>query len=138
MALKEPLSMEECVYMTNRFVGEHGAIRCWVFKNKCPKCGKGTMGKPRGDNGKVKIRAKEYVCPDCNHTIEGKAYEESLTASIVYTCPKCKHNGEIQIPFKRKKMKIFDEETQKKVSVDTLQFACQKCSHLLNVTKKMK
>jgi predicted RNA-binding Zn-ribbon protein involved in translation (DUF1610 family) len=85
------------------------------------------MGKPVED-GKVKIRAKEYVCPECGHREEKVAYEEKLTASIAYTCPKCKHAGEIQIPFKRK-------------SVDgtkALVFNCQKCSEKMLITKKMK
>lgn len=129
--------MDECVYMTNRSLGDKGSVRCWVFREKCRKCGKGMMGKPRGEDGKVKIRAKEYVCPACGYIV-GKEYEDTLTASIAYTCPKCEHAGELQMPFKRKKMKMFDDEKQKQVTVDALQFSCSKCSHKLYVTKKMK
>ena len=64
MALKRPESMDECVYYTLRDIGE-GEATVWVFKQSCPKCGKGIMGKPKGKEGKVKIRAKEYVCPEC-------------------------------------------------------------------------
>ena len=97
------------------------------------------MGKPKDPKtGKAKIRAKEYVCPECRYTIGMQEYEDTLTANIIYTCPKCGNNGEIQIPFKRKKIKMFNEELQKEISADALQFQCQKCSKKINVTKKMK
>ena len=129
--------MDECVYMTNRFLGDKGSARCWVFREQCPKCHNGLMGKPRSESGKIKIRAKEYVCPSCGYTA-GQEYEDTLTANVVYICPSCEHNGEVQLPFKRKKMKMFDDEAQKQVTVVALQFGCQKCSHKIFVTKKMK
>ena len=65
-----PNSMEECVYFTRRAVGNGKAV-AWVFKEDCPECGKAKMGKPVNEKtGKAKIRATEYVCPACNHTIE--------------------------------------------------------------------
>jgi ssDNA-binding Zn-finger/Zn-ribbon topoisomerase 1 len=111
--LKQPESMEECVYFTRRAVGE-GKIMCWVFREKCPKCQEGLMGKPKDEAGKVKIIAKEYVCPKCGHSVEKKEYEETLTANIQYSCPECKHSGEVQIPFKRKNIQ----------GVQTLRFRC--------------
>ena len=126
MALKYPDSMEECIYFTRRVIGA-GKAMCWVFKEKCSKCGKALMGKPV-EGGKVKIRAKEYVCPACKHTEEKVTYEEKLTANIAYTCPKCKNQGEIQIPFKRKSVD----------GVKALVFNCQKCSEKIAITKKMK
>ncbi len=128
MSLREPLSADECVYLTNRFLDDDGSVMCWVFKKTCDKCGKAQMGKPKGPNGKVKIRAKQYVCPACNNATEKVAYEESLTANIRYICPKCVHPGELQIPFKRKKID----------GVPALAFACQKCKEKIYVTKKMK
>lgn len=128
MALREPTSADECVYVTNRFVGEDGSVFCWVFKEKCKKCGKGMMGKPRDASGKVKIRAKEYVCPECGYNVEKQSYEDGLTASVKYTCPKCKHSGEMEMPFKRKKVE----------GVSSLVFDCQKCKEKIYVTKKMK
>ena len=128
MPLKYPESMDECVYFTRRADGA-GKSMCWVFKEKCPKCGKALMGKPVDEKtGSVKIRAKEYVCPSCKHSEEKVAYEEKLTANIAYTCPKCKHAGEIQIPFKRKSVD----------GVKALVFNCQKCSEKIAITKKMK
>ncbi len=128
VALKHPESMDECIYFTRRADGA-GKTMCWVFKEKCPKCGKALMGKPVDDKtGSVKIRAKEYVCPNCKHTEEKVAYEEKLTANIAYTCPKCKHNGEIQILYKRKTVD----------GVKALVYNCQKCGEKLLVTKKMK
>ena len=109
MVLLEPVSTDECVYFTNRSIG-NGKVRAWVLKNKCPMCEKGLMGKPKDEKtGKIKIRAKEYFCPECKHKIEEKEYEESLNACIKYTCPHCKYEGETEIPFKRKKMQIFNE-----------------------------
>lgn len=135
MTLKQPTSVDECVYFTRRSKPQ---VVAWVFRESCPKCKKALMGKPRGADGKVKIRAKEYVCPACGNTAEKQAYEDTLTANITYTCPKCAHAGEIQIPFKRKKVKLFDEEEGKEVTADALQFQCAKCKEKLNVTKKMK
>ena len=119
--------MEELVYYTSRTLG-NGEVTVWVFKQLCPKCGKGMMGKPRGEKGKVKVRAKEYVCPDCGNTVEKKKYEESLMASIDYTCPECKHKAETQVPFKRKLIK----------GVQTLRVSCESCGANIDVTKKMK
>ena len=127
MALKEPESMEEIVYFTRREI-DNGKIMAWVSKEKCTKCNKAMMGKPRDKNGKAQIRAKEYTCPECGYTVEKKEYEESLTASIKYTCPHCSFEGEIQVPFKRKSVK----------GVQTLRFQCGKCSKDIDVTKKMK
>ena len=92
----EPSSMDELVYFTNRKVGD-GNVMAWVYRNECPKCGKAKMGKPKDEKtGKPKIRAKEYVCPECSNTVEKEEYEETLMCEIKYTCPKCKHQGEIE------------------------------------------
>ena len=139
MALIEPKSMDECVYFTNRIINEKGKIRCWVFKEKCSNCGKTLMGKPRNPKtGKVQIRAKEYKCPECNYTIAEQEYEDSLTASVQYTCQHCNNNGEIQIPFKRKKVKVFSEIDTKGKLIESLRFQCQKCSKNIDITKKLK
>ncbi len=127
MALRQPESMDECVYFTRRAVGK-GHVMCWVFREKCPKCGKAEMGKPRGEEGNVKVRAKEYVCPSCGHTVGKQEYEDTLTANIAYTCPHCGHKGETQIPFKRK---TFE-------GVKALVFQCDKCKGKVPITKKLK
>jgi predicted RNA-binding Zn-ribbon protein involved in translation (DUF1610 family) len=137
IALSEPESMDECVYYTFRGIGD-GEVKAWVFKQKCPKCGKGLMGKPRDEKGKVKIRAKHYVCPECGYTAEKDEYEKGLTANIKYICPHCKAEGETQVPFQRKKVQVFDEEEQKKKSIEVLRFQCGKCSKNIDITKKMK
>jgi len=138
MALQEPKSMDECVYFTNRLLG-NGKIRAWVFREQCPKCGKGLMGKPRDPKtGRAKIRSEEYVCPSCSHTVEKGEYEDTLTVNIQYTCPHCSHSGEAQESFKRKKVQRIDEETGKKSSVDAVRFQCQKCGKNIDITKKMK
>jgi|SRR3989344_4271836 len=138
MSLKEPASMEECVYFTNRTL-DSGKIKAWVLREKCQKCSKGIMGKPVDKKtGKPKIRAEEYACPECGHTIEKQEYEDTLTANIRYTCPHCSHQGEAQQSFKRKKIQRIDEETGKKTSVDAVRFQCQKCGKNIDITKKMK
>ncbi|MBT3866002.1 hypothetical protein HOF78_02760 [Candidatus Woesearchaeota archaeon] len=138
MAIKQPNSMDECIYFTNRTMGS-GKVKSWVFKAKCPECKNDKMGKPRDPKtGKPKIRATEYVCPSCKHSEEKKAHEETLTACIIYTCPECSHKDEIEIPYKRKNVPIINEKTGKKVYAKALQFECKKCKAKINVTKKMK
>lgn len=127
MALKEPESMEEIVYFTNRTIGE-GKAMTWVFKKECPKCGKAKMGKPKDEKGKVAIRAKEYICPACNYTVEKTEYEESLDCNVKYTCPSCKFEGEKVVPFKRKNIN----------GVPTIRIQCGKCNANIDITKKMK
>ena len=140
MAIKEPESMHDLIYFTNRqLMGGKGSAKAWVYKGICPKCKKGTMGKPRdAKTGKAKIRAKEYVCPACSFTMECEAYEDTLTCQIMYQCPKCSKEQEIEIPYQRKKVMLFDEETQKKKSADALSFACGSCGEKIHITKKMK
>jgi len=138
MTLREPESTSECIYFTNRMVGK-GKLKAWVFKGKCAKCGNGLMGKPKNEKtGKVKIRAKEYVCSECGHIEQQKEHEETLTASVKYTCPHCEFDGEAEIPFKRRKIQLINKETQKKKSVDALRFQCSKCGKNIDITKKMK
>ena len=121
--------IEKLVYYTQRKIRPNGHAAAWVYRQKCPKCGKGLMGKPRDEKtGKVKIRSPDYICPDCGHAVEKKAYEESLTANVEYICPKCRYKGEIGIPFKRKKVQ----------GMDALKFSCEKCGETILITKKMK
>ena len=42
MALREPASMDECVYFTNRNVGKL-KIRSWVFRENCTNYGIPTL-----------------------------------------------------------------------------------------------
>jgi predicted RNA-binding Zn-ribbon protein involved in translation (DUF1610 family) len=126
MALKEPESMDDLIYFTNRTLG-NGTAKVWVYKQLCPKCHKSKIGKPV-ENGKVRIRATEYVCKDCGFSAEKTKYEESLEAEAKYTCPACGFAGEAKIPFIRKNIE----------GVKTLRFNCSKCKANIDVTKKMK
>ena len=138
MPITLPASMDDCVYFTNRTKGE-GKIKAWVSREKCPKCQQGLMQKPHDPKtGKFKLRAKEYECPSCHHQVPIEAYEDTLTMSVLYTCQKCRQSGEAQVPFRRKKVKMFDEEKQKEVTVDAVQFLCQSCGEKISVTKKMR
>ncbi|MBU1201081.1 MAG: hypothetical protein KJ583_01410 [Nanoarchaeota archaeon] len=126
MSLKMPENMEECVYFTRRVV-DNGRIVAWVFREQCPKCKGALMGKPV-EKGKIKTRAEEYICPKCKYTVPKEEYEDTLTCNIQYTCPACRFEGEIQVPFKRKKFK----------GADAVVFECAKCKEKIPVTKKMK
>jgi predicted RNA-binding Zn-ribbon protein involved in translation (DUF1610 family) len=125
--VKEPQSMDELVYFTQRAVGK-GNVRAWVYKGDCPKCKKAKMGKPVGSDGKVKIRAKEYVCPACGYTAEKKSYEETLFCEIQYTCPECGNKSDTTVPYKRKPYQ----------GVPSVVFQCGKCNAKIPITKKMK
>jgi len=112
--------MNELVYFTNRDVGS-GSARVWIFRKDCPVCNKGVMGKP-------KMRAKEYVCKECGHSVPKAEYEDSLIANVEYQCPDCGKEGELQEPFKRKKVK----------GVLTFRVLCKDCGGNIDITKKMK
>ena len=126
MVIQIPDSMSEILYFTNRTINNGKAI-VWVPKQNCPKCKKAKMGKPAED-GHIKIRAKEYVCPSCKYTVEKTEYEEGLTAFALYTCPSCNAKGEYTGPFKRKNIE----------GALTFRFPCSKCKGNIDVTKKMK
>jgi predicted RNA-binding Zn-ribbon protein involved in translation (DUF1610 family) len=125
--MRQPENMDELVYFTNRTIGT-SAVRVWVFRKDCPKCGKALMGKPTHPDGRIKVRAGEYVCPECGFAVPKQEYEDSLTACVDYTCPSCGNEGEAEIPFKRKSIN----------GVPTLRVDCSKCGTHIDVTKKMK
>ena len=126
MALKIPNSMEECLYFSNRFIGDE-QLMAWVYRKTCPKCKKAKMGKPV-EKGKVKIRADEYECPACKFTEEKKAHEESLNLEAKYTCPECGKDGESTAPYKRRSF----------MGVQAYVVECSHCKAKIPVTKKMK
>jgi len=126
MALNVPESMEECLYFTNRSIGD-GHVLAWVHRKLCPKCKKAKMGKPVV-KGKVKTRAKEYVCPECGFTEEKQEHEESLPLEAQYTCPFCGKEGESTGIYKRKKHK----------GVPSFIVKCEHCEADIPLTKKLK
>lgn len=127
MALKQPESMEELVYFTNRDLGS-GSARVWVFRQMCTACGKALMAKPLKPDGKPKMRASEYACPECGHAAEKEEYEGSLTASAEITCPECGKDSELEVPFKRKNVG----------GAKALRLVCPHCQAKIDVTQKMK
>jgi predicted RNA-binding Zn-ribbon protein involved in translation (DUF1610 family) len=127
MALIQPKSTNEVLYFTNRTLENGGKIKAWTYKKTCPKCGKAKMGKPV-EKGKVKIRSTEYICPECGFTEEKVLHEESLTLDAVFTCPKCKKDGENSAPYKRKTY----------LGVPSYIVLCPSCNEKIPVTKKMK
>jgi len=126
VTLKQPQTMDECLYFTRRTIGS-GQVTAWVFRKECPKCHKARMGKPV-EKGKVKTRAKEYVCPECGYAEEKKQHEESLKLNAVYTCPYCGSEGESTAEYKRK---MFN-------GIPAYVIQCEKCGKKIGLTKKMK
>ncbi len=124
-----PESMDECIYFTNRTLDNDGRITAWVYRKECPECHKAKMGKPVDPKtGKVKIRAAEYVCPECGFTEEKKEHEESCELQAIYTCPECKKKGESTAPYKRKSYQ----------GVQAYVVECEYCQAKIPLTKKLK
>ena len=127
--MKVPESMEECLYFTNRFLGENGQVTAWVYRKGCPKCKKAKMGKPvDSKTGRPKTRAKEYTCPECNFTEEKAEHEASLTIEAKYTCPECGKDGESTGVYVRKTYQ----------GVKSYLVECQHCNEKIPITKKLK
>ena len=128
--MKMPESMDECFYFTNRTLEEgKGSVIAWVYRPKCPKCGKGIMGKPVDPKtGKVKKKSDIYVCPECKYEVACAELEPTLNVEIQYKCPFCGNEGEATTEYKRKKYK----------GVDAYVFVCGKCGEKIGITKKMK
>ena|SRR3989338_2651662 len=126
MALKFPNSTDECLYFTNRQIGNEKII-AWVYKRDCPKCHKAKMGKPIDKDGNVKMRAKEYTCPGCGHTEDKEVHEESSDVEVQYTC-NCGYTGEATTKYKRTNFQ----------GVPSYVFTCQGCGKKMPITKKMK
>ncbi|MFH1212199.1 MAG: hypothetical protein V1659_04720 [Candidatus Woesearchaeota archaeon] len=124
--LKEPNSMDECVYFTNRSA-DNGRIRAWAFRPLCEKCKKGLMGKPV-EKGVIKRRAPEYVCNSCGHTVGKEELESQLLLNIDYKCSFCGFESQTTTPYQRKKFQ----------GVDSYIFECEKCRQKIAITKKMK
>jgi len=131
--LKKPESMEECFYFTNRKItidDKEGHAIAWVYKPTCPECGKAKLGKPINEKtGKVKRRAKKYVCLECGYEIDIKEIKPTLDLEIEYTCPFCKHKGETKIKYDKRKTWY---------GVKAYVFKCENCGERIGITKKMK
>ena len=120
--------MDDLIYFTNRTVEDgKGKIKAWVHKKMCSECGKAKMGKPVV-KGKVKIRAKEYICPDCRFTEEKLEHEETLNLEAKCLCPSCNKEGEGTTIYKRKSF----------MGVKAYVLDCSNCGAKIPVTKKMK
>ena len=126
MPLKKPNSMDECIYFTNRIVG-NGRATAWVFRKECPKC-KGIMGKPIKKNGKIDKKADNYVCYQCNYLESNEDVEKNLTVNVDYKCPHCGNEGEATTEYQRKSFE----------GVQAYVFLCGKCGKKIGITKKLK
>ena len=120
MALKQPESVEECLYFSRRKLGENGKAVAWVFRKECPKC-KTLMKKP-------KKTSLTYDCPECGYNEPKAEYEAAAVVNIEYVCPECGHAGEATSEYKRKTLQ----------GVKSFIFVCGACKAKLGITKKMK
>ena len=127
MAIKQPKSMDECIYFTNR-ASEKGKIMAWVLRPECPKCRKGLMGKPIKKNGKVDKKADIYECPSCKYQESEEKVGEGMPLNVIYTCEHCGNQGETTTPYQRQSFQ----------GVQAYVFNCQKCNEKLAITKKLK
>jgi len=127
MSLREPESAEEVVYFTNRALENDGRLKAWAYRVCCPKCEKALMGKPV-EKGKIKRRAKYYVCPECGYDETDKDHEKRLTIEVIYKCPHCSSEGETTTEYKRRTFQ----------GVASYVFKCVSCGQKIGITKKMK
>ena len=127
VALKKPNSMEECLYFTNRAIGE-GYAAAWVYRKECPNCKKPTIGKPIKKNGKADKKADYYECRVCKYKESNEQVENSLKLEIEYKCPYCGSESETNIDYKRK---VFE-------GIPSYVFECGKCKKKIGITKKLK
>jgi len=120
MPLKQPESVDECLYFTRRKLLPKGMVMAWAFRKHCPKCHKGLMKKP-------KKTALSYVCPACSYEEEKKAHENGVIVNVQYTCP-CGHAGEATTEYQRKSWQ----------GVKAYVFTCEACKQKIGITKKLK
>ncbi len=125
--LKKPSSMEECLYFTNRPIGD-GFATAWVYRKECPKCKKDELGKPLKKNGKIDKKADYYECPKCKHQEKNEQVEANLKLEVQYKCPYCGNQGETTTEYKRK---VFE-------GIPSYVFECGKCNKNIGITKKLK
>lgn len=126
MPLKPPESLDECLYFTNRPIG-NGHILAWVYRKECPQCHQAKMGKPL-KKGKIKTRADYYACPNCGYQEKKQEHEASLQLEARYTCPECGKDGESTASYQRKNYK----------GLPCYLVECQHCRAKLPLTKKLK
>lgn len=125
--MKEPDSMDELLFFTNRRVGD-GTIRAWTYRPDCPKC-KARMGKPiNPKTKKVDKKSLDYECPKCAYRVLAADADKDLKVEVIYTCPFCKKSGETETEYNRKKWQ----------GVLAYVFLCKSCGKEIGITKKLK
>lgn len=127
MDVKQPESMDELVYFSRRTLEPKGRAIAWAYKKECPKCKKALMGKPV-EKGKVKIRATEYVCPECGYDEPKAEHEKELVMYVEYDCPACDHHAIGSTSYVPKTFQ----------GVKSRVVACDACGEKIAITKKMK
>jgi predicted RNA-binding Zn-ribbon protein involved in translation (DUF1610 family) len=120
MVLKQPESVDECLYFTRRKLLPKGSIIAWALRRQCPKCKKALMKKPTK-------RAEEYICPSCAYSEPKEQHEAGVVVNVEYVCPSCGHAGEATTDYKRKPWE------GRKAYV----FFCASCKAKIGITKKL-
>jgi len=128
MELKKPNSMDECLYFTNRALGDEGFAVAWVYRKECPECKKGRLGKPLKKDGKPDKKSPNYECPECKHQESNEEVEASLRVEIEYKCPHCGNES----------MTTTEHERVTFEGAKAFVFTCEKCDKKIGITKKMK
>jgi len=128
MQLKKPDSVEECLYFTNRSLGDEGFATAWVYRPICPECKEGRMGKPIKKNGKPDKKSPNYECVKCKYQKPNEEIESELKVEVEYKCPHCGNEGFATTEYKRT---TFE-------GIPSYVFECEKCNQKIGITKKMK
>lgn len=127
MELEKPNSVEECIYFTNRIIGD-GRATAWVFRKECPKCKKDELRKPSTKSGKPDKKSPIFVCKSCRYEEKNEDVEKDLIINVEYKCPHCGNESETTAEYKRKSFE----------GVQSYVFECGKCSKKIGLTKKLK
>ena len=124
--IMRPKSIEECLYFTNRAIGNGKAV-AWVLRKQCVKCNQGHMIKPL-KRGKPDKKAEFYICNKCSYQESNNDVESNLIMNVEYKCPYCDNESQTTAEYKRKSFQ----------GILSYAFECQKCHKVIGLTKKLK
>lgn len=116
---EKPKDISELDFFTRQIIGEDGFAFMWCYKPLCPECKKARVKK-------AKKRDKNYSCIECKKEFEPEEYKGLLKFNLEYTCPECKHKGELHGDW---------DKPKSKTAPTMLKFACEKCGAKLKVMR---
>lgn len=121
MAIKEPESMDDLFYFTNRVLENGGWAKAWVYKPIAPS-GKGKLQKPKDPKtGRPKVRSTVYVDDEGNE-YPREEIDPTLSVEIKYKSPFTGNEGEATVPYKRKTWQgvpafVFEDDAGNKIGI---------------------